>query len=81
MRLNLWLVFTVPLQISGDVVGGRYEQERTKAQEIAFSEMENKAKLLGADGVVGIDIDYEVVGPKGDMMMVSVSGTAVKFKD
>ena len=43
-----------------DFVGGRsaaYEQEMAKAREIAFSEMENKAKLLGADGIVGIDID------------------------
>jgi len=51
-----------------------------KAREIAFSEMENKAKWLGADGIVGIDIDYEVIGSKGSMMMVCVSGTAVKFK-
>jgi uncharacterized protein YbjQ (UPF0145 family) len=66
-----------------DFVGGRsaaYEQEMAKAREIAFSEMENKAKLLGADGIVGIDIDYEVIGSKGSMMMVCVSGTAVKFK-
>ena len=66
-----------------DFVGGRsaaYEQEMVKAREIAFSEMENKAKLLGADGIVGIDIDYEVIGSKGSMIMVSVSGTAVKFK-
>jgi len=66
-----------------DFVGGRsaaYEQEMVKAREIAFSEVENKAKLLGADGIVGIDIDYEVIGSKGSMMMVCVSGTAVKFK-
>ena len=66
-----------------DFVGGRsaaYEQEMAKAREIAFSEMENKAKFLGADGIVGIDIDYEVIGSKGSMMMVCVSGTAVKFK-
>ena len=66
-----------------DFVGGRsaaYEQEMVKAREISFSEMENKAKLLGADGIVGIDIDYEVIGSKGSMMMVCVSGTAVKFK-
>ena len=66
-----------------DFVGGRsaaYELEMVKAREIAFSEMENKAKLLGADGIVGIDIDYEVIGSKGSMMMVCVSGTAVKFK-
>jgi len=66
-----------------DFVGGRsaaYEQEMAKARETAFNEMENKAKLLGADGIVGIDIDYEVIGSKGSMIMVSVSGTAVKFK-
>jgi uncharacterized protein YbjQ (UPF0145 family) len=66
-----------------DVVGGRsgaYEQEMGRAREIAFSDMEEKARSLGADGIIGIDIDYEVVGKGGSMMMVSVSGTAVKFK-
>ena len=66
-----------------DVVGGRsgaYEKEMGKARKIAFSEMEADARALGADGIVGIDIDYEVVGQQGGMMMVSVSGTAVKFK-
>jgi uncharacterized protein YbjQ (UPF0145 family) len=66
-----------------DIVGGRsaaYEQEMGKARDIAFSEMEAKARALGADGIVGIDIDYEVVGQQGAMMMVSVSGTAVKFR-
>lgn len=66
-----------------DVVGGRsgaYEQEMGRAREIAFSDMEEKARALGADGIVGIDIDYEVVGKGGSMMMVSVSGTAVRFK-
>ena len=66
-----------------DVVGGRsgaYEQEMGKARDIAFEEMEAKAKAMGADGIIGIDIDYEVVGQNGSMMMVSVSGTAVKFK-
>ncbi|MGI9281826.1 MAG: heavy metal-binding domain-containing protein [Endozoicomonas sp.] len=66
-----------------DIVGGRsgaYEKEMGKARKIAFSEMEEQARELGADGIVGIDIDYEVVGKEGGMMMVSVSGTAVKFK-
>ena len=66
-----------------DVVGGRsgaYEREMGRAREIAFEEMEAKARELGADGIVGIDIDYEVIGSGGSMMMVSVSGTAVKFK-
>ena len=63
-----------------DVVGGRsaaYEKELQKAREIAFEEMEAKARKMGANAVVGIDIDYETVGANGGMMMVSVSGTAV----
>ncbi|EEX32890.1 MULTISPECIES: heavy metal-binding domain-containing protein [Vibrio] len=66
-----------------DVVGGRsgaYEREMGRAREIAYAEMEERARELGADGIVGIDIDYEVIGSGGSMMMVSVSGTAVKFK-
>jgi len=63
-----------------DIVGGRsgaYEKELAKARQIAFSEIEQHAAELGADAVIGIDIDYEVVGKDGSMMMVSVSGTAV----
>jgi len=66
-----------------DIIGGRsgaYEREMEKAREIAFIELEGQAKRLGADGIIGIDIDYEVVGQQGGMMMVSVSGTAVRFK-
>lgn len=66
-----------------DVVGGRsgaYEREMGRAREIAFAEIEQHAQSLGADGIVGIDIDYEVIGSGGSMMMVSVSGTAVKFR-
>ncbi|HFD81311.1 MAG TPA: heavy metal-binding domain-containing protein [Gammaproteobacteria bacterium] len=65
-----------------DIVGGRsaaYEQELHKAREIAFREMEQKAQDLGANAIVGIDIDYETVGAQGGMLMVSVSGTAVKL--
>jgi len=65
-----------------DIVGGRsgaYEKELAKAREIAFSELEQRATELGANAVVGIDIDYEVVGKDGSMMMVSVSGTAVNL--
>ena len=64
-----------------DIVGGRagaYEEELGNARDIAFEEMEAEARMLGADAVVGIDLDYEVIGMKGGMMMVSVSGTAVK---
>jgi len=63
-----------------DIVGGRsgaYEKELAKARQIAFSEIEQRASELGANAVIGIDIDYEVVGKDGSMMMVSVCGTAV----
>lgn len=63
-----------------DIVGGRsgaYEQELRRAREMAFQELEQEAIRLGADAVVGIDLDYEVVGQTGSMLMVSVSGTAV----
>jgi uncharacterized protein YbjQ (UPF0145 family) len=66
-----------------DIVGGRsgaYEKEMGRAREIAFQEMEDRARELGANGIVGIDIDYEVVGQGGSMLMVSVSGTAVRIK-
>jgi uncharacterized protein YbjQ (UPF0145 family) len=65
-----------------DIVGGRsaaYEQELHKAREIAFRELSEQATSLGADAVVGIDIDYETVGDRGSMLMVSVSGTAVSL--
>lgn len=65
-----------------DVVGGRsatYERELTNAREIAIKEVEEKAKELGADAVVGVDLDYEVLGSTNGMLMVSVSGTAVKL--
>ncbi len=63
-----------------DIVGGRsgaYEKELAKAREIAFTELEQHATEVAANAVVGIDIDYEVVGKDGSMLMVSVSGTAV----
>jgi uncharacterized protein YbjQ (UPF0145 family) len=63
-----------------DIVGGRsaaYEQELKKARQIAFAEAEAEAQELGANALVGVDIDYEVVGQSGSMLMVSVSGTAV----
>ena len=66
-----------------DIVGGRsgaYERELQKAREIAFEEIEKKAADLHANAIVGIDIDYETVGSKGGMLMVSVSGTAVTIK-
>ena len=65
-----------------DIVGGRssaYEKELRKAREVAFEEIQAAAESLGADAVVGIDLDYEVVGEKGGMLMVSISGTAVSL--
>ncbi|HXH22271.1 MAG TPA: YbjQ family protein [Dehalococcoidia bacterium] len=64
-----------------DVVGGRsgsYEKKMTEARETAIREMEERAAALGADAVVGVDIDYETVG--NSMMMVSASGTAVRLQ-
>lgn len=64
-----------------DIVGGRsaaYEEELRKAREIAMRELGEEASALGADAVVGIDLDYETVG-NGTMLMVTASGTAVKL--
>jgi len=66
-----------------DIVGGRaaaYENELRKARQIAFKEIEQQALELGANAVVGIDIDFETVGSQGGMLMVSVSGTAVTIQ-
>ena len=67
-----------------DIVGGRsgsYEDEFTNARKIAFHELETEAKHIGANAVIAVDIDYEVVGDKGSMLMVSISGTAVRYSD
>ena len=64
-----------------DIVGGRsssYERELQEARRLAFAEMEEKARRVGANAIVGIDIDYETIGANGSMLMVSVSGTAVQ---
>jgi len=65
-----------------DIVGGRsaaYEQELRKAKAIAIEEMSQQARDVGANAVVGVDLDYETiqVGSGGGMLMVSASGTAV----
>ena len=65
-----------------DIVGGRsaaYEQELRKAKVIALDEMSQQARELGANAVIGVDLDYETiqVGQGGGMLMVSASGTAV----
>ena len=63
-----------------DLVGGRsgqYEQVLARARAEAIEEMTEEARRLGGNAVVGVDIDYEVLGSNGSMLMVSVSGTAV----
>jgi len=65
-----------------DIIGGRsgaYERELTRARELAVKEMESRAEKLGANAIVGIDIDYETIQIQdgGNMLMVTVSGTAV----
>ena len=65
-----------------DVVGGRaggYERALAGAREAALDEAKAAAKELGANGIVGIDFDYEVLGEANGMMLVSVTGTAVKM--
>jgi uncharacterized protein YbjQ (UPF0145 family) len=65
-----------------DIVGGRsaaYERELEKARTIALDELRERAAELGADAVVGVDLDYEVLGQGNGMLMVSASGTAVKI--
>ena len=65
-----------------DIVGGRsgsYERVLAEARENALDEMAAKAREKGADAVIGIDLDYETLGANGGMIMVTASGTAVKF--
>ena len=63
-----------------DIVGGRsgtYEKALAEARQVAMTEMETRAQELGANAIVGIDLDYEVLGQNNGMLMVAVSGTAV----
>ena len=65
-----------------NIIGGRsvsYEEELINARNQAMNEMSTRALQLGADAVVGIDIDYEVLGENNGMLMVTASGTAVKL--
>ena len=66
-----------------DIVGGRsgaYESKLQDARDTALRELEDRAASKGANAVVGVDLDYEVVGANGSMLMVSASGTAVTVK-
>ena len=65
-----------------DIVGGRsgyYERVLREAKDTALKEMKENAEKLNADAVIGIDLDYETVGNRGGMLMVTASGTAVKL--
>lgn len=73
-------VFKDLFAVVRDLVGGRsaaYEKELHKAREIALQEMQERAASLGANAVVGVDLDYEVLGQRNGMLMVTASGTAV----
>ena len=65
-----------------DFFGGRsedYENELREAKDAAMKEMQERAERLGANAIVGIDLDYETVGQSGSMLMVTCSGTAVRI--
>ena len=67
-----------------DVIGGRsnsYEEVLRKAKDSALREMEEQAMRLGANAVIGVDLDYETVGQNGSMLMVTARGTAVFIQD
>ncbi len=63
-----------------DIVGGRssaYEKSLIEAKDLALRELQQAAESMGANAVIGIDLDYETIGANGSMLMVSASGTAV----
>lgn len=59
---------------------GSYEGELLEARNAALAEMKQRAAKLGANAIVGVDVDYEVLGQGGNMLMVTVSGTAVTIE-
>jgi uncharacterized protein YbjQ (UPF0145 family) len=66
-----------------DILGGRsgaYEKELIRAKDIALSEIRERAQEMGANAIVGVDLDYEVLGRDNSMLMVSASGTAVRLE-
>jgi uncharacterized protein YbjQ (UPF0145 family) len=66
-----------------DIVGGRsgsYEKVLNDARQTAIGEMTDKAAALGANAVIGVDLDYETVGSNGSMLMVTAAGTAVRVE-
>jgi uncharacterized protein YbjQ (UPF0145 family) len=67
-----------------DIIGGRsgaYEKSLMEARSVALGELEHRAREMGGNAVVGVDLDYEVIGKNGSMLMVSASGTAVTLAD
>ena len=77
MGANLFKDFFATIR---DLVGGRsatYEKEFRHARQVAFQELEEEARRLNADAVVGINLEYQVLGKSRGMLMVSASGTAV----
>jgi len=76
-------IFRDVLATVRDIVGGRsaaYEAELGRARKVAMDEVEEDARNRGADAVVGVDLDYEVLGANNGMLMVTVSGTAVRLE-
>ncbi|MBP5390824.1 MAG: heavy metal-binding domain-containing protein [Bacteroidales bacterium] len=74
---NFWKDFKASIR---DIVGGRsgsYERVLVEARETSLNEMAQRAAAMGANAVIGVDIDYETVGKDGSMLMVSANGTAV----
>lgn len=66
-----------------DYVGGRsgtYEDILGRSRESAVQEMQDRARLMGADAIVGVSLDYETIGGKGSMLMVTATGTAIKLR-
>lgn len=77
---NLFKDFFVGIR---DIVGGRassYESVLREAKESALQEMSDQAARMGANAVIGIDLDYETVGTNGSMLMVTAAGTAVRYQ-
>ena len=63
-----------------DIVGGRsaaYEKAMNRARQLAFADLKEVAAHLGANAVIGVDIDYEIISKRGSMLLVSITGTAV----
>ena len=66
-----------------DIIGGRsgsYEEVLRKAKDTALKEMSDQAAAMGANAVIAIDLDYETVGSGGSMLMVTASGTAIRYE-